>query len=153
MRAAEWRLPQAGLGIIPAQGGTIRLARWVGKGLAMRAALGFPMTADEAFRIGLAQWLVKPDALLDKAMEVAEHIAALPPLAARLTKESLRSGLESPLPEAVASPTNSCRLDRSGATDRPLISSSSMLISDGPAVKNSIRSRSMRPASRRSSRS
>ena len=30
--AAEWRLPQAGLGIIPAQGGTIRLARWVGKG-------------------------------------------------------------------------------------------------------------------------
>ena len=40
--AAEWRLPQAGLGIIPAQGGTIRLARWVGKGLAMRAAFGFP---------------------------------------------------------------------------------------------------------------
>src|SRR6202034_1374958 len=90
---AEWRLPQSGLGIIPAQGGTIRLARWVGKGLAMRAALGFPMHADEAFRIGLAQWLVPPAGLMDKAMEVAEHIAALPPLAARLTKESLRSGL------------------------------------------------------------
>ena len=42
-------LPQAGLGIIPAQGGTIWLARWVGKGqFAMRAALGFPLcTADE----------------------------------------------------------------------------------------------------------
>ena len=36
--AAEWRLPQAGLGIIPAQGGSIRLARWIGKGQAMRAA-------------------------------------------------------------------------------------------------------------------
>ena len=39
---AEWRLPQSGLGIIPAQGGAVRLARWVGKGLAMRAAFGFP---------------------------------------------------------------------------------------------------------------
>ena len=99
--AAEWRLPQAGLGIIPAQGGSIRLARWIGKGQAMRAAFGFPLGADEAFRIGLAQWLVPPASLMDKAMEVANHIAALPPLAARLTKESLRSGLEQPLPEAV----------------------------------------------------
>ncbi|MSO99491.1 MAG: hypothetical protein EXR07_00340 [Acetobacteraceae bacterium] len=99
--AAEWRLPQAGLGIIPAQAGTVRLARWVGKGMAMRAAYGFPLTGDEAFRIGLAQFLTKPDALMDKAMEVANHIAALPPLAARLTKESLRSGMETPLPDAV----------------------------------------------------
>ena len=98
---AEWRLPQAGLGIMPAQGGTIRLARWVGKGQAMRAAYGFPLRADEAYRIGLAQWLVKPDALMDKAMEVAEHIASLPPLATRVTKESLRSGFDSPLSEAV----------------------------------------------------
>ena len=99
--AAEWRLPQAGLGIIPAQGGTVRLARWVGKGLAMRAAYGFPLTAEEAFRIGLAQWLVPPADLMGKAMEVADHIASLPPLAARLTKESLKSGLDSPLSEAV----------------------------------------------------
>ncbi len=98
--AAEWRLPQSGLGIIPAQGGTVRLARWVGKGLAMRAAFGFPLKAEEAYRIGLAQWLVPPEALMAKAMEVAEHIAGLPPLAARLTKESLQSGLETPLPEA-----------------------------------------------------
>jgi enoyl-CoA hydratase/carnithine racemase len=99
--AAEWRLPQAGLGIIPAQAGTVRLARWVGKGHASRAAFGFPMSGEEAFRIGLAQFLARPEALMDKAMEVANHIAALPPLAARLTKESLRSGLETPLPDAV----------------------------------------------------
>jgi len=99
--AAEWRLPQAGLGIIPAQGGTVRLARWVGKGNAMRAAYGFPVKADEAYRTGLAQWLVPPDALMDKAMEVATHIASLPPLATRLTKESLRTGLDTPLSEAV----------------------------------------------------
>jgi enoyl-CoA hydratase/carnithine racemase len=99
--AAEWRLPQSRLGIMPAQGGSIRLARWIGKGLAMRVAMGFPLPAEEAYRIGLAQWLVKPDKLMEQAMEVAEHIAGLPPLAARVTKESLRSGYENPLPEAV----------------------------------------------------
>src|SRR5271154_3653173 len=98
--AAEWRLPQAGLGIIPAQGGSVRLARWVGKGMAMRAALGFPLHAGEAFRIGLAQWLVPPSALMSKAMAVADHIAALPPLAARLTKESLNFGMNVPQADA-----------------------------------------------------
>ena len=98
---AEWRLPQSGLGIIPAQGGATRLARWVGKGLAMRAAFGFPLKAEEAYRIGLAQWLVPHDALMARAMEVAEHIASLPPLAARLTKESLNRGIDVPLADAV----------------------------------------------------
>src|SRR5277367_270284 len=78
---AEWRLPQSGLGIIPAQGGAVRLARWVG--------------------IGLAQWLVPHDTLMARAMEVAEHIASLPPLAARLTKESLNRGMDVPLADAV----------------------------------------------------
>jgi enoyl-CoA hydratase/carnithine racemase len=99
--AAEWRLPQAGLGIMPAQGGSIRLARWVGRGNAMRAAYGFPIKAEEAYRIGLAQWLVPAADLMDQAMAVADHIASLPPLATQVTKESLRSGLEQPLPEAV----------------------------------------------------
>jgi len=47
-------------------------------------------------RIGLAQWLVPHAELAAKAMEVAEHIAGLPPLAARLTKESLIRGLDIP---------------------------------------------------------
>ena len=37
---AEWRLPQVALGILPAYGGAVRLARWVGRGHAMRMALG-----------------------------------------------------------------------------------------------------------------
>jgi enoyl-CoA hydratase/carnithine racemase len=98
---AEWRLPQSGLGIIPAQGGAVRLARWVGKGLAMRAAFGFPLKAEEAYRTGLAQWLVPHDQLMAKALEVAEHIVSLPPLAARLVKESLNRGMEVPLADAV----------------------------------------------------
>ena len=98
---AEWRLPQSGLGIIPAQGGAVRLARWVGKGLAMRAAFGFPLKADEAYRIGLAQWLVPHGELMARAMEVAEHVASLPPLATRLVKESLNRGMDVPLADAV----------------------------------------------------
>ena len=93
---AEWRLPQVKLGILPAYGGAARLARWVGRGHAMRLALGFPLAAEEAHRAGLAQWLVPHGSLMDKAIEVATHLASLPPLAARLTKESLLQGLDIP---------------------------------------------------------
>jgi enoyl-CoA hydratase/carnithine racemase len=93
---AEWRLPQVALGILPAYGGAARLARWVGRGHAMRLTLGFPLAADEAHRIGLAQWVVPHAKLMDKALEVAAHLAALPPLAARLAKESLLRGSDIP---------------------------------------------------------
>ena len=93
---AEWRLPQVKLGILPAYGGSVRLARWIGQGQAMKMALGFPLDAAEAYRIGLAQWLVPPTALMDKAMEVAGRIAELPPLAARMVKESIVRGQDIP---------------------------------------------------------
>ena len=93
---AEWRLPQVALGILPAYGGAVRLARWVGRGHAMKMALGMPLPAEEAYRIGLAQWLVPHVKLMDTALEVADHIASLPPLAARLAKESLLRGLDVP---------------------------------------------------------
>jgi enoyl-CoA hydratase/carnithine racemase len=97
---AEWRLPQSSLGILPAQGGTARLARWIGKGNAMRLALGFPLKAEEAYRIGLAQWVTPHGELRAKALEVAQHIAGLPPLAARLTKEAYSFGVEAPMANA-----------------------------------------------------
>jgi enoyl-CoA hydratase/carnithine racemase len=93
---AEWRLPQVALGILPAYGGAVRLARWVGKGHAMRLAMGFPLKAEEAYRIGLAQWVVPHAELPAKAMEVAEYIASLPPLATQMVKESLNRGLDIP---------------------------------------------------------
>jgi enoyl-CoA hydratase/carnithine racemase len=97
---AEWRLPQVGLGILPAQGGTVRLARWIGRGQAMKLALGFPLSGDEAYRIGLAQFFVPHAELMAQAMAVAEHVAGLPPLASRLAKESVSFGLDVPLREA-----------------------------------------------------
>ncbi len=62
----------------------------------MRLTLGLPLPAEEAHRIGLAQWVVPHARVMAKALEVAEHIAALPPLAARLAKESLLRGLDVP---------------------------------------------------------
>jgi enoyl-CoA hydratase/carnithine racemase len=97
---AEWRLPQVALGILPAQGGAIRAARWIGKGHAMRLTMGFPLRADEAYRTGLAQWLVPHAELMDQAKKVAEHVASLSPLAARVAKESINSGYNIPLGEA-----------------------------------------------------
>ena len=96
---AEWRLPQVALGILPAQGGAIRAARWIGKGNAMRLTMGFPMRAEEAYRTGLAQWLVPHAELMDQTRKVADHVAALPPLATRVAKESINSGYDIPLGE------------------------------------------------------
>lgn len=93
-------MSQAALGILPAQGDTIRAARLIGKGLAMRLALGFPLSAGEAYRIGLAQWLIPYAELVAQATKVAEHIAALSPLTVRRVKESLNHGLNMPLNEA-----------------------------------------------------
>ena len=93
---AEWRLSQVKLGILPAQGALVRLARWVGKGNAMRLGMGFPLKADEAQRIGLAQWVVPHADLMARALEIADEIAAHPPLASRLTKESLNQGMDMP---------------------------------------------------------
>ena len=93
---AEWRLPQTRLGIMPAYGGAVRLARWIGKGNAMKLAMGFPLSAEEAWRLGLAQWLVSHNDLMSTAMQVAEAIAEQPPLSTRLTKESIDRGLDIP---------------------------------------------------------
>jgi enoyl-CoA hydratase/carnithine racemase len=93
---AQWRLPQTALGIMPAYGGAVRLARWVGKGQAMRLAMGFNLSAQEAYRIGLAQWLVPHEQMISQAQQVAIHIASAPAMATQMAKESLVRGLNTP---------------------------------------------------------
>jgi enoyl-CoA hydratase/carnithine racemase len=93
---AEWRLPQVALGIVPNHGGATRMARFAGRGNAMKLAMGFPLKAEEAHRVGLAQWLEPHDRMMEKAMEIADHLCGLPPLAARLVKESLNRGMDIP---------------------------------------------------------
>ena len=94
---ADWRLTQTSLGILPAYGGMARLARWVGQGNAMKIALsGRPVKGEEAYRIGLAQYLVSDEELMAEAMKIAEHAASLPPLAVSMLKESMHFGMNIP---------------------------------------------------------
>jgi len=86
---AQWRLPQVRLGILPTYGGSARIGKWMGRGQIMKLALGFPLDAQEAYRIGAAQWLTPHDDLMQEAARIAACITELPPLAVRLVKESV----------------------------------------------------------------
>ena len=94
---AEIGLPQVALGVLPAYGGAVRLARFVGKGKAMEMVLTSErVNAQEAYRIGLVNKVVPLTELMPEAMKMARKIASLPPLAVRLAKESLNKGLDIP---------------------------------------------------------
>ena len=62
----------------------------------MKLALGFPLSAEEAYKIGLAQWLVPHDELIPQVLKIAEEIASFPPFATQMAKESLSRGLNIP---------------------------------------------------------
>lgn len=90
---ARFGQPEIKVGIMPGGGGTQRLIRAVGKFKAMKMMLtGDPITGREAFDMGLASECVPDDEVLDRALEIADQIAALPPLAARRIKEVVLAG-------------------------------------------------------------
>jgi enoyl-CoA hydratase len=95
---ARFGQPETGLGIIPGAGGTQRLARAVGKALAMDMVLtGRVLTADEALAAGLVARVVAREAWLDEAVRVAREIAARAPVAQRLARESVDRAFETGL--------------------------------------------------------
>ena len=84
---AKFGQPEVGLGIIPGFSGTVRLARLVGMGMAKQLIYtGKVIKADEALRIGLVNAVVPQAELMDKAMELANQIAANAPLAVKAAK-------------------------------------------------------------------
>lgn len=90
---AKVGLPEVGLGLIPGYGGTQRLPRVVGRGRALEMILtGDPIDAETAFRIGLANRVVEPAALLEEAKKLAEAILAKSPVAVRLAMEAVLRG-------------------------------------------------------------
>jgi enoyl-CoA hydratase/carnithine racemase len=92
---ARFGLPETNLSVLPAAGGTQRLARLIGTGRAIEMILtGRLVNADEAQRIGLVTSVVPGDELLAKAREVAGQITAKGPLAIRLAKLVIRSGMD-----------------------------------------------------------
>jgi enoyl-CoA hydratase len=95
---ARFGQPETGLGIIPGAGGTQRLARAVGKALAMDMVLtGRILTAHEALAAGLVARVVAREAWLDEARRVAGEIAARAPVAQRLAREAVDRAFETGL--------------------------------------------------------
>ncbi len=94
--------PEVKLGIIPGYGGTQRLPRLVGKGLAMQLVLtGEMITAQEAHRIGLVNEVTAPADLIPRAEAIAQKIIANAPLAVQYTMEAVNKGMEMTLAEGL----------------------------------------------------
>lgn len=94
--------PEVKLGIIPGYGGTQRLPRLVGKGLAMQLLLtGEMITAQEAHRIGLVNEVVPADQLISRAEAIAQSIIKNAPLAIQYCLEAVNHGVEITLPEGL----------------------------------------------------
>ena len=94
--------PEVKLGIIPGYGGTQRLPRLVGKGIAMQLVLaGEMITAQEAHRIGLVNEVVAAAELIPRAEAIAQKIVANAPLAVQYCLEAVNHGSEMPLLEGL----------------------------------------------------
>ena len=95
--------PEVNIGVMPGWGGTQRLARVVGLGVAKELVLtGRPMAAEEALQRGLVSAVHPADALLERTLEVARGLAAKAPLALAAAKESLDRSLQGDLGTALA---------------------------------------------------
>src|SRR5213079_496985 len=94
--------PEVKLGIIAGYGGTQRLPRLVGKGIAMQLLLtGELISAQEAHRVGLVNEVTAPANLIPRAEAIAQSIIANGPLAVQYTMEAVNKGTETPLAEGL----------------------------------------------------
>jgi enoyl-CoA hydratase len=101
-RTAKLGQPEVKLGLLPGYGGSQRLPRLCGKGVAHEMILtGEMITADEALRVGLVNRVVEPGDLLSTAESIAKKIAANAPLAVRYAMEAIERGAEMPLEEGL----------------------------------------------------
>jgi enoyl-CoA hydratase len=101
-RTARLGQPEVKLGILPGYGGSQRLARLCGKGVAHELCLtGEPITAEEALRVGLVNHVYEPAELLAAAEAMARKIAANAPIAVRLAMEAIERGSEMPQEEGL----------------------------------------------------
>lgn len=90
---AKVGLPEVSLGIIPGYGGTQRLPRLVGSGVALQMILqGDPIDAQEALRIGLVNGVFEQGSLLDEVKKIASRMVSRGPEALALAKQAVRRG-------------------------------------------------------------
>ena len=94
--------PEVGLGITPGFGGTQRLARLVGMGMAKQLVYSaLNIKADEALRIGLVNAVYPQAELMENVMKLANKIAKNAPIAVRNCKKAINEGLDADMDQAV----------------------------------------------------
>jgi enoyl-CoA hydratase len=99
---ARFGQPEVNLGLIPGYGGTQRLGRLIGKGLALDLALtGRMVDAEEAMRIGLISRVTPSGELMPAARKIAATLLEKGPVALRFAIEAVNRGLEMPLDEGL----------------------------------------------------
>lgn len=93
---ASFSTPEVNFGVSPDMGGSQRLPRAVGASMAKKLLLtGDKFDAQEALRIRLVDEVVEPEHLMERALEIANKIAAQPPLAAIIAKKAVNLAMES----------------------------------------------------------
>lgn len=95
--------PETTLGIYPGYGGTQRLPRLIGTGMAKKLIFsGERINAEEAYRIGICEHLSAEGKALEDAMKIALKIAQAGPVAVRAAKEIINQGIDMNLKDAIA---------------------------------------------------
>ena len=94
--------PEVGLGITPGFGGTQRLARLVGAGMAKEMIYAARnISAEEAYRIGLVNKVYPQEELMSAARKLATSIARNAPIAVRNSKKAIDEGLQTDIDQAI----------------------------------------------------
>ena len=100
---AKFGQPEVKLGLLPGGGGTQRLPRLVGKGRALQLILsGELISAQEAYRIGLANEVVPSADVISRAEAILNQILANAPIAVKYSLEAVNKGLETSQSEGQA---------------------------------------------------
>ena len=95
--------PEVGLGITPGFGGTQRLARLVGMGMAKQLVYSaLNIKADEALRIGLVNAVFAPEELMNGALEMARSFTKNAPIAVKYSKACIDRGMQMDIDDAIA---------------------------------------------------
>ena len=99
-KTAKLGQPEVKLGIMPGYGGSQRLSRLCGKGVAHEICLtGEMVSAEEALRIGLVNHIYEPADLMPAAEALAKKFIANAPLSVKFTMEAIERGTEMPQEE------------------------------------------------------
>ncbi|SFR07885.1 enoyl-CoA hydratase-related protein [Desulfoscipio geothermicus] len=100
---ATFGLPEVGLAVIPGGGGTQLLPRAIGRNRAKELIFtGRKISAREAYELGLANYVVPADNLMEKTMEIMLEITKNGPIALRQAKKAINLGVELELHTALA---------------------------------------------------